>query len=68
MKHVKTFEAWIEESKKSKPQEENIAFWAGSEAPTDSDDPDTDNVRRMFKYKEKPVKGSNAMARNISYI
>lgn len=66
MKHIKTYKTWLEESKKSKPQEENIAFWAGSEEPTDSDDPEVNRMRGMFRG--LPVKGSNAMARNKSYI
>jgi len=66
MKHIKSYKTWVEESNKSKSQKENIAFWAGEEPPADSDDPQVDRMRGMFRG--LPVKGSNALSRNKSYI
>ena len=67
MKHLKTFEAWVEESQKKNKemQDENIAFWAGAESPSEGDD-EEENFKRMFR--DKQISHSTNYGRKISYI
>ena len=68
MKHLKSFNDWVSENKKEevKPENENIAFWAGSEQPTTSDDPDVGNLRRAFR--DRQLSYMTKYGRKISYI
>jgi hypothetical protein len=66
MKYTKSYDDWVSESKKVKPENEDITFWAGAEQPTTSDDPDVGNMRMMFK--DRQISRMTNYGRKISYI